>query len=204
MRSKVPSFFWFSMLNQKKDGTFDLKDYSRLQGSLGRNNELLFCAHINNYFPNTDIPNPLYLTAFYYTKFDTLTETFERDSTIPYNDLFEPDPSKLPLFFTKTDSSVIKNALGEKLRRTVEIEVYTKSLSPSTYLAPHTGYFVQPITVEKDFRDEFKTAFRAKSYVSDLNSAYFIYNAQDEQIKKFQEQRFEVLRKVGRNRKRNE
>ena len=186
-----------SMLNQKKDGTFDLKDYSRLQGSLGRNNELLFCAHIDNYFPNTDIPNPLYLTAFYYTKFDTLTETFERDSTIPYNDLFEPDPSKLPLFFTKTDSSVIKNALGEKLRRTVEIEVYTKSLSPSTYLAPHTGYFVQPITVEKDFRDEFKTAFRAKSYVSDLNSAYFIYNAQDEQIKKFQEQRFEVLRKVG-------
>ncbi len=185
-----------SMLKEKKDGTFDLKDYSRLQGSLGRNNELLFCAHIDNYFPNTDIPNPLYLTAFYYTKFDTLTETFERDSTIPYNDLFEPDPSKLPLFFTQTDSSVIKNSLGDKLRRTVDIEVYSRKLSPNTYLAPNTGFFVQPVTVEKDFRGEFKSAFRAKSYVSELNSAYFVYNAQDEQIKNFQQQRFEVLRKV--------
>lgn len=186
-----------SMLNKNKDGTFDLKNYSRLQGSLGRNNDLLFCAHIDNFFPNTDIPNPLYLTAFYYTKFDTLTETFERDSLIPKNDLFEPDPSKLPLFFTKTDSSVIKNSMGDKLRKTVEVEVYSKELSPKTYLAPNTGFFVQPITVEKDFREEFKTAFRAKSYVSELNSAYFIYNAQDNKdLKRFQEQRFDVLRKV--------
>ncbi|HRO44151.1 MAG TPA: transglutaminase-like domain-containing protein, partial [Flavipsychrobacter sp.] len=186
-----------SMLNQKKDGTFDLKDYSRLQSSLGRSNELLFAAYIDNFFPNTEIPNPLYLTAFYYTKFDTLTETFERDSTIPYNDLFEPDPSKIPLFTTKTDSSVIKNSLGEKLRRTVEIQVYSKQLSPTTYVAPHTGFFVQPITIEKDFKDEFKTAFRAKGYVSELNSAYFIYNPQEnKELHKFQAQRFEVLRKV--------
>lgn len=186
-----------SMLKQNKDKTFDLEDYTRLRGSLGRNNELLFCAHIDNYFPGTDIPNPLYLTAFYYTKFDTLTETFERDEKIPFNDLFEPDPSKLSLFFTKQDSSVIKNALGPELRRTVEIQVYSRALSPSTYLAPSTGFFVQPITVEKDFRDSFKSAFRAKSYVSELNSAYFIYNAQkNEQLKEFQEQRFGVLRKV--------
>ena len=186
-----------SMLDEKKNGTFDLKDYSRLQGSLGRSNELLFCAHIDNFFPGTEIPNPLYLTAFYFTKFDTLTETFERDVKIPYNDLFEPDPSKLPLFFTKTDSSVIRNSLGNKLKKTVDIEIYSKKLSPNTYLAPNTGFFVQPITVEKDFRDEFKTAFRAKSYVSELNSAYFIYNPKkDEELKRFQEQRFEVLRKV--------
>jgi len=185
-----------SMLQDKKDGTFDLKDYSRLQGSLGRNNELLFVAHIDNFFPGTDIPNPLYLTAFYYSKFDTLTETFERDAKIPFNDLFEPDVSKVPLFFTKVDSSVIRNSMGPKLRRTVEIQVYSKNLSPSTYLAPHTGFFVQPITVEKDFRKEFKSAFRAKGYVSELNSAYFIYNAQDPQIQAFQQQRFEVLRKV--------
>lgn len=186
-----------SMLDQKKDGSFDLKDYSRLTGSLGRNNELLFCARIDNFFPGTDVPNPLYLTAFYYTKFDTLTETFERDAEIPSNDLFEPDPSKLPLFFTKTDSSVIRNALGPKLRKTVEVEVYNKALSPETYLAPSTGFFVQPVTVEKDFRQEFKSAFRAKSYVSELNSAYFIYNPQqDADLRKFQEQRFEVLRTV--------
>src|SRR5690606_24689307 len=186
-----------SMLQEKKDGTFDLKDYSRLQSSLGRSNELLFAAYIDNFFPGTDIPNPLYLTAFYYTKFDTLTETFERDSTIPYNDLFEPDPSKISLFTTKTDSSVIKNSLAEKLRKTVEIQVYSKRLSPSTYLAPNTGFFVQPITIEKDFREEFKSAFRAKSYVSELNSAYFIYNPQEnEELKKFQEQRFSVLRRA--------
>lgn len=186
-----------SMLEQKKDGSFDLKDYSRLQGSLGRSNELLFCAHIDNYFPGTDMPNPLYLTAFYYTKFDTLTETFERDSTIPDNDLFEPDPSKISLFFTKSDSSVIKSSLADKLRKTVEIEVYSKNLSPSTYLAPNTGFFVQPISIEKDFKEEFKSAFRAKSYVSELNSAYFIYNPQgNEELKKFQEQRFSILRKA--------
>jgi protein-glutamine gamma-glutamyltransferase len=185
-----------SMLKKNKDNSFDLKDYSRLSGALGRSNELLFCAHIDNFFPNTDVPNPLYLTAFYFTKFDTSTETFERDSTIPFNDLFEPDPSKIPLFNTQSDSSVIKNSLGEKLRQTVEVEIYCKTLSASTYLAPNVGYFVQPITIEKDFRDQFRSAFRAKSYVSALNSAYFVYNVQNPEIKKFQEMRFEVLRKV--------
>lgn len=185
-----------SMLKQNKDKSFDLNDYSRLGSALNRNKELLFCAHIDNFFPGTDMPNPLYLTAFYFTKFDTATETFERDKTIPFNDLFEPDPSKIPLFYTKQDSSVIRNSLGEKLRQTVEIEVYAKSLSPSTYLAPNVGFFVQPITIEKDFRGEFKSAFRAKSYVSALNSAYFIYNVTNGEIKKFQEMRFEVLRKV--------
>ncbi len=186
-----------SMLKKNKDNSFDLKDYSRLSGALGRSNELLFCAHINNYFPESEIPNPLYLTAFYFTKFDTLTETFERDSTIPYNDLFEPDPSKIALFNTKYDSSVIENSMGEKLRQTVEIEVYSKTLSDNTYLAPNVGYFVQPITIEKDFRKEFKSAFRAKSYVSALNSAYFVYNVDNPEIKKFQEMRFSLLRKVG-------
>ena len=185
------------MLKQRPDSTFDLKDYSRLSSSLGRNKQLLFCAHINNFFPGTDIPNPLYLTAFYFTKFDTLTETFERDSTIPYNDLFEPDPSRIPLFYTRQDSSVIRNSLGEKLRQTVEIEVYSKRLSPTTYLAPNVGYFVQPIAIEKDFRGEFASAFRAKSYTSVLNSAYFVYNVQNPQIRAFQEKRFEVLRKVA-------
>ena len=184
------------MLHQRPDSTFDLKDYSRLSSSLSRNKQLLFCAHIDNFFPGTEIPNPLYLTAFYFTKFDTLTETFERDSTIPYNDLFEPDPSKIPLFYTKMDSSVIRNSLGAKLRTTVEIEVYSKMLSPTTYLAPNVGYFVQPITIEKDFRGEFKSAFRAKSYVSLLNSAYFVYNVPNKEIKIFQEKRFEVLRQV--------
>ena len=185
-----------SMMKKDKNNKFDLKDYSTLGSSLSRSQQLLFCAHINNFFPGTNIPNPLYLTAFYFTKFDTSTETFERDSTIPYNDLFEPDPSKIPLFYTKSDSSVIRNSLGEKLRTTVEIEVYAKELSPTTYLAPNVGYFVQPIAIEKDFRGAFSTAFRAKSYTSLLNSAYFVYNSPNPQLRAFQEKRFEVLRKV--------
>ncbi len=183
-----------SMLKKNKDNTFDLEQYSRLSSTLGRSNELLFCAHIDNFFPNTDVPNPLYLTAFYYTKFDTATETFERDSTIPYDDLFEPKPATIPLFSTKTDSSVIENSLSNRLRKVVDAEVYTAQLSPNTYVAPNVGFFVQPITVEKDFRGEFKTAYRTKSYTSELNSAYFVYNSPDPIIKKLQEQRFEVLR----------
>lgn len=186
-----------SMLKQNKDGTFDLEDYARLRSQLGRNNELLFCAHIDNYFDGTDIPNPLYLTAFYYTKFDTLTETFERDSVIPANDLFEPDPSSLPFFATKLDSSVIRNSGTNAYGKEVEIQVYSRKLSPHTYLAPHTGYFVQPITVERDFRDSFKTAFRAKSFVSRLNSAYAVYNAKNPQIEAFQKERFKVMRGYG-------
>jgi transglutaminase-like putative cysteine protease len=183
-----------SMMKENKDHTFDLKNYSTLRSQLGRSNEFLFCARIDNFFPETEIPNPLYLTAFYYTKFDTSTETFERDSLIPQNDLFEPDPSALSLFATKSDSSVIKNSGTKRGGKTVEVRVYSKRLSPKTYLAPHTGYFVQPVTVEKDFRDSFRFAFRAKSYVSELNSAYFVYNAKDPQIKKFQEKRFQILR----------
>lgn len=185
-----------SMLKKNKDNTFDLQRYTRLRGSLGRSNELLFAAHIDNFFPDSDVPNPLYLTAFYYSRFDTLTETFEQDSLIPANDLFEPDPSEIPLFFPKYDSTVLAYALTEKLRRTVDIEVYKKQLSPKTYIAPSTSFFVQPITIEKDFQSEFKSAYRAKSYISELNSAYFVYNADDPQIRRFQEQRFDILRKV--------
>ena len=185
-----------SLLKKNKNGTFDLQQYTKLRGSLGRSNELLFAAHIENFFPDSEVPNPLYLTAFYYSKFDTLTETFERDAHIPANDLYEPDPSQIPLFFPKSDSSVLKYALNEHLRRTVEIEVYKKELSATTFIAPSTSFFVQPITIEKDFQHEFKSAYRAKSYISELNSAYFVYNADEPQVRKFQEQRFEILRKV--------
>jgi len=185
-----------SLLKKNKDNTFDLQQYTRLRGSLGRSNELLFAAHINNFFPDSDVPNPLYLTAFYYSKFDTLTETFERDPNIPASDLYEPDPSRIPLFFPKYDSSVLKYALTEKFRKTIEIEVYKKSLSASSFIAPSTSFFVQPITIEKDFQNEFSSAYRAKSYISELNSAYFVYNSDEPQVRKFQEQRFEILRKM--------
>ena len=178
------------------DTTFDLKKYARLSPTLYRSNALLFCAHIDNFFPNTTIPNPLYLTEYYFTRFDTSTETFEPDDHVPFKDLFNPDPSRIPLFSTRQDTSVIRNSFGDSLRRLVDVEIYNVNLSPNTYLAPNVGYFVQPVTIEKDYREKFRSAFRTKSYVSMLNSAYFIYNIDTPQIREFQAARFRILRHV--------
>jgi hypothetical protein len=127
---------------------------------LGANNkrnsnpEPLFCAHIDSYFPGSEMANPLYLTSYHFTKFDTLTETFERDSTFSYNDEFVPDPSKIPLFFTFKDSTRLEREMATRNKKTVEVEVYKKRLSANFFIAPSTAYFVQPITVEKDFQKE--------------------------------------------------
>lgn len=186
------------MLKTQKDNTVKNRESMGLAGNNNRNKnpEPLFCAHIDSYIPGTDIPNPLYLTSYHFTKFDTLTETFERDSTNIFSDEFVPNPSTIPLFFTFKDSSRITKALGTKSKKTVEIEVYKKRLSASAFIAPSTAFFVQPITVEKDFQKEFSNGYRAKSYVSDLNSAYFIYNSQNPEIVAFQQQRFDALRKA--------
>ena len=184
-----------AVLKKDKDGNFDLKNLSRLQSGISRGNELVFAAHINHYFEGTDMPNPLYLTAFYYTRFDASTETFERDDKLPDNDLFTPDPSSVPLFRTAVDSTVYRQQNKLKLMEEVETEIYAVKLNKSTYLAPHAGYLVQPITVEKDFKDQFIYAYRTRSVCSKLNSAYFVYNAQkDPEIEKFQKARFELLR----------
>lgn len=184
------------LLQKNKDNTFDLRKQMQLRGSFGRTNELLFAAHINHFFPNSKVPNPLYMTAFYYSRFDTATQTFEEDPNIPDNDLFKPNPALIPLFSTRTDSSVLKDALKEQFRSTVDVEVYKIALSPKSFVAPSLAFFVQPVTVEKDFRGKFKSAYRAKSYISELNSAYFVYNAPNPEIRQFQEQRFQLLRQV--------
>jgi len=186
------------MLQNKKDGTVQNRDRMGLSGNNNRNKnpEPLFCAHIENNFPGTDLPNPLYLTSYHFTRFDTLTETFERDTAFAYNDEFLPDPSRIPLFFTYTDSTRLQREMASRNKTTVEVEIYKKRLAAQFYVAPSTAYFVQPITVEKDFQKEFTSAYRSKSSVSDLNSAYFIYNSEDPQIRQFQQQRFEVLRKA--------
>lgn len=186
------------MLKKNKDGTTENKNSMGLKGNNKRNNnpEALFCAHIESTLPNSDIPNPLYLTSYHFGKFDTLTETFERDTTISFNDEFVPNPSSIPLFFTYKDSSRIKNAMGTKNKKVVDVEIYKKRLSPSAFIAPSTAFWVQPITVEKDFQKEFSSGYRSKSYVSDLNSAYFIYNVDNPEIEQFQQQRFETLRKA--------
>ena len=186
-----------SLTKENKDGTVSNKKQMGLSGGRSSTKRLLFIAKLDNYFPNSDIPNPLYFTYDYYTKFDTLTQTLEVDSLMPSNDLFQPDPSKIPLYFTKTDSSVLAKSKGYLDKKVISTDVYKALLSPKEFLAPATAFFCQPIAVEKEYKQQFKTAYRAKMYVSDLNSAYFVYNpAGNKVLKNFQNQRFDLLRKI--------
>lgn len=186
-----------SLTKENKDGTISNKKEMGMSGGRKSTKRLVFIAKLDNFFPGTETPNPLYFTYDYYTKFDTLTQTLEIDSLMPSNDLFQPDPSKIPLYFTKTDSSVLEKAKGKLKRKIVTAEVYKALLSPKEFLAPSTAFFCQPIAVEKEYKQQFRSAYRAKMYVSDLNSAYFIYNpAGNVELENFQQQRFDELRKV--------
>ncbi len=185
-----------SMLKKNKDGSVSNQEQLKINENNNRTNKLVFCAFIDNMLEDMDIPNPLYMNSYYFTKFDTLTETFERDKNVPFNDEFTPDPSQIPLFSIETQRNKIDSGLSNKNRKEVEIEVYKKNLAKDAFLAPSTAFEIQPITVEKDYQAEFKYAYRAKSYVSDLNSAYFIYNSDNQYIQQFQEQRFAELRRA--------
>ena len=186
-----------SMTKKNKDGSISNKDQTRLTSSLNKGKRLVFVAKLDNFFQDGATPNPLYFTAYYYTKFDTLTQAFEIDSLMPDNDLFRPDPSKIPLYFAKTDSTVIKNTHATLDRKVVNAEVYKVLLAPDEYIAPSTAFFCQPIPVQNEYKEQYRSAYRAKMWVSDLNSAYFIYNpAGNKMLEQFQEQRFEELRKV--------
>jgi hypothetical protein len=186
-----------SLTKENKDGTVSNKKEMGLSGGRKSSKRLVFIAKLDNYFPNSEIPNPLYFTYDYYTKFDTLTQTLEVDSLMPSNDLFQPDPSKIPLYFTQTDSSVLLKSKGYLDRKVVSTDVYKALLSPKEFLAPATAFFCQPIAVEKEYKQQFKSAYRAKMFVSNLNSAYFVYNpAGNKVLEDFQNARFDLLRKI--------
>ncbi len=186
-----------SMTKQNKDGSISNKDQTKLTSSLSKDKRLVFVARLDNFFKDGITPNPLYYTYNYFTKFDTATQTFEEDPKMPDNDLFSPDPSKIPLYFTKIDTSVIKNTHAPLARKIVTTEVYKTLLSPSDFVAPSTSFFVQPIPVPNEFKSLYRSAYRAKMYVSELNSAYFIYNpAGNKQLEAFQKERFDLLRQV--------
>ena len=186
-----------NMTKENKDGSISNKDQTRLTGSLNKGKRLVFVTKLDNYFKDGKTPNPLYFTAYYYTKFDTLTQTFETDPQMPSNDLFSPDPSRIPLYFAKADTNVIRNTRATLARKVVSADVYKVLLSPNDYVAPSTSFFCQPIPVAKEYKDQFKSAYRAKMWVSDLNSAYFIYNpAGNKELEAFQQMRFSLLRKV--------
>ncbi len=184
-----------SMTKDNKDGTVSNKDQMKMTGSLSKDKRLVFVAKLDNFLPDGRTPNPLYFTSMFYTKFDTATQTFEIDTALPKNDLFSPDPSKIPLYFTKTDTSVIRNSMATLNRKIVSADIYKVILSPNEFVAPSTSFFCQPLPVENEYKSQFKSAYRAKMWVSSLNSAYFIYNpAGNKQLEAFQNVRFAELR----------
>lgn len=83
-----------SLTKENKDGTVSNRKDMGMSRGRKSSKRLVFIAKLDNYFPGTETPNPLYFTYDYYTKFDTLTQTLETDSLMPSNDLFQPDPSK--------------------------------------------------------------------------------------------------------------
>ncbi|MDR2651122.1 MAG: hypothetical protein LBC68_02235 [Prevotellaceae bacterium] len=179
------------------DSTYKMKDRMRPNPTFGKgkdNPEPMFVAYINNYLDyEQKIPNPLYFVSYYLTNFDSFTETFERDSIIPYNDLFQTAPSEIDLYFSKMDTAIMNCALKDTLTKIVDIDVYNINLSPNEFVAPITSFFCQPIAVENDYKVQFKSAYRAKSVVSDLNSAYFVYPSRDELLLMYQQQRYDLL-----------
>lgn len=184
-----------SMTKSNRDGSMSNNGQMPLGGSLNKTKQLVFVAHLNNPFPGTDMQNPLYFTSGYYTKFDSATQTFETDSLMPSNDLYSPNPSRIPLFFSQADSNIIRRSQATVDRKVVETEVYKVALSSSDFVAPNTAFAVQPIPVPREYEGQYTSAYRAKMWVSELNSAYFVYNpAGDSSLEHFQQQRFTLLR----------
>ncbi len=192
-----------SLLRRNGNNELEMNEYSELKSKAKQQPEdVMFVTYLDNFFPGTveagdPLPNPLYYVMYHFSKYDEVKEKFSRDPEAPYDDEFNPDPTKIPLFISLTDSSILKFSNGYKLRKVVESEVYSVKLPPNGFTAPGTAFACQPITVDPDFKEKYLFAYKAKSYVSELNSAYFVYNAGDnEQIKAFQSIRNTILRQV--------
>lgn len=186
-------------LDKKRNGQMANKKNMGLgiKNQRSNNPNPIFCAYIPFTIPNTDIPNPLYMVSYHFNRFDTLTETFERDTLFKYADEFVPSPAQFTFFQTHTDSSVLKTFDDLKATQVLETDVYSVQLSNETFLAPGTAFSVQPFPVDRRFKSQFTSAYKAKSRISLLNSAYWVYNSQDPMLQDFQEQRFSILSKVN-------
>jgi len=177
---------------------FKLKDTMKISSKMSQSDQLMFASRIDNYFPDGS-PQPLYFVYHYLTKYDQSKESFTRDANVPSLDEFDADPSSVQIFHSKQDTSVIKNSLGRKKRKIVESKIY---LSSNTWkhalLAPASAFYIQSLPVDKDFQKTFLSAYKVKSYVSELNNAYFVYNpSANSMLEQIQEQRFEELRTVN-------
>lgn len=179
---------------QSQDDKKTLNDFLKLGSKNNRGKKLLFLAYIDNFFEDGQTPNPLYLSMYYYGKFNEKDETFLIDTTPPNSDLFLPKIDQLALYQTNVDSQILAAQQQYEFTKMVNTIVYKKNVAPELFTAPSVAYAIQPIAVDPMYRNEFYAAYEAKSNVSSLNSAYFVYNDDSEIVRQFQEQRNVILR----------
>ena len=184
-----------NMLDKDNNNFFRLKEYTQLRPRLRQSEELLFSAYIDN-FIGEDVPNPQYITLYHLNQYNVDLERFEIDPDNVANDLYLPDPTEIPNYFIHTDTTVLANDRMEREIKQVKSSIYINQLSPDVFVAPSTAFSCQPISVEEEFKDQYKFAYNVYSEVSTLNSAYFVYNGRDPALEQFQEQRYQILREV--------
>lgn len=184
-----------NMMDRNSENQFRLKDYTELRPRLRQSEELLFTAYMDNFLEN-DIPNPQYITLYHLNQYDEELERFEVDPEGLADDLFIPNPTQIPNYYVQIDLDVLENDKMEEYIKPVQSTIYVNQLDPEVFVAPSTAYSCQPISVEAAFRDQYRFAYNVQSEVSSLNSAYFVYNTREPQLKAFQEERFRILRKV--------
>jgi len=192
-------------LMEKQDDGYRLKDTMRVDSKMSQSDKLMFCSKLDNYFPDGS-PAPLYFVYHYLTRYDPVKETFTRDVNVPSFDEMETDPTTLPMYYSDTDTSIVRKSKATKLRKIVEAQVY---LSENTWkhsvLGPASVFAIQTIPVEKDFQKTFLSAYKIYSYASDLNNAYFVYNiSANPKLEDLQDQRHDELRKVSNYRQTDE
>jgi len=184
-------------LMEKNDDGYRLKDTMRVNSKMSQSDKLMFCSRLDNYFPDGS-PAPLYFVYHYLTRYDPVKESFTRDVNVPSLDELDVDPTALPMYYSYTDTSVVRKSMGDKFRKVVEAQVY---LSENTWkhsvLGPSSVFSIQTIPVEKDFQKTFISAYKLYAYTSDLNNAYFVYNiSANPRLEAIQQQRTKELSKV--------
>lgn len=185
-----------ALTEKNKDGTIKVKQKSTLTGERGKSKTLLFAAYIDYFMEEDGTPIPLYMTSFYYSKYDSKTQTFERDTFLPENDLFAPELDTIPLYKVVTDSSVLKKTKDFPYQKDIKTEVYKVNLDKKEYTAPITAYQVENIAISPEEIKQFYAGFVAHSKISALNNAFFVYNADNPSLLLLQEQRYKILSSV--------
>lgn len=188
----------YGLMEKKGDDGYRLKDTMRVNTKMSSSDKLMFCAKLDNFAPDGS-PIPHYFVYHYLTKYDPVKESFTRDINVPSFDEIDVDPTELPLYYSYTDTSILRKSKGNRFKKIVEAQVY---LSENTWkhsvLGPANVFSLQTIPVEKDFQKQFLSAYKIYAYVSELNNAYFVYNVSaSPQLEDIQFQREEELRSVS-------